>query len=41
MGRCHGLVHEDHGIMVRFNIGKVYSDRRDDPSKPISRTTPL
>jgi spore coat protein A len=49
MVHCHNLVHEDHDMMVQFNIGDVFADRHDDPNdpmlaakaKPISDMTPL
>ena len=49
MVHCHNLVHEDHDMMVQFNVGKAFSNRRDDPNdpiltdqaKPISQMTPL
>ena len=49
MVHCHNLVHEDHDMMVQFNVGKVYSNNADDPNdprlaapaKPISQMKPL
>jgi spore coat protein A len=49
MVHCHNLVHEDHDMMVQFNVGEVYADRNDDPNdpmfadraKPISEMGPL
>jgi spore coat protein A, manganese oxidase len=35
MVHCHNLVHEDHDMMVQFNVGKAYADRHDDPNDPI------
>lgn len=35
MVHCHNLVHEDHDMMVQFNVGETFSDRRDDPNDPI------
>lgn len=35
MVHCHNLVHEDHDMMVQFNVGKSFADRRDDPNDPI------
>ena len=49
MVHCHNLVHEDHDMMIQFNVGKVYSNNADDPNdprlaapaKPISQMKPL
>ena len=49
MVHCHNLVHEDHDMMVQFNVGEVYANRKDDPNdpmfaaraKPISEMGPL
>lgn len=34
MVHCHNLVHEDHDMMIQFNVGKVYSNNADDPNDP-------
>lgn len=49
MVHCHNLVHEDHDMMLQFNVGDVYQNRADDPNdpilaapaRPISEMTPL
>jgi len=49
MVHCHNLVHEDHDMMVQFNVGKAYTNRADDLNDPIladqakliSQMTPL
>jgi spore coat protein A, manganese oxidase len=35
MVHCHNLVHEDHDMMVQFNVGKAFSNRKDDRNDPI------
>ncbi|MGB7316162.1 MAG: multicopper oxidase domain-containing protein [Nodosilinea sp.] len=35
MVHCHNLTHEDHDMMVQFNVGKAYARREDDPNDPI------
>lgn len=35
MVHCHNLVHEDHDMMVQFNVGKAYANPEDDPNDPI------
>lgn len=34
MIHCHNLVHEDHDMMVQFNVGKSYP-KGGDPNDPI------
>jgi spore coat protein A, manganese oxidase len=41
MVHCHNLVHEDHDMMVQFNVGRAYADRADDPHDPIMAAKPL
>jgi spore coat protein A, manganese oxidase len=40
MVHCHNLVHEDHDMMVQFNVGKAYSNRAHDPNDPILAAAP-
>ncbi|HEX2728150.1 MAG TPA: multicopper oxidase domain-containing protein, partial [Rubrobacteraceae bacterium] len=35
MVHCHNLVHEDHDMMVQFNVGEAFANRADDPNDPI------
>ncbi len=35
MVHCHNLVHEDHDMMVQFNVGRSYDDNEDDPNDPV------
>ena len=35
MVHCHNLVHEDHDMMVQFNVGDTFANRADDPNDPI------
>ncbi|HET7480211.1 MAG TPA: multicopper oxidase domain-containing protein [Rubrobacteraceae bacterium] len=35
MVHCHNLVHEDHDMMVQFNVGDAFANRADDPNDPI------
>ena len=48
MVHCHNLVHEDHDMMVQFNVGKTFPNGGDPndprlaaPAKPISQMKPL
>ncbi len=34
MVHCHNLVHEDHDMMVQFNVGKTYPNSANDPNDP-------
>ena len=36
MVHCHNLVHEDHDMMVQFNVGETYPNGVVDPNDPIT-----
>jgi spore coat protein A len=42
MMHCHNLVHEDHDMMLQFEVGKGGPDPiTADPAKPLSALRPL
>ena len=42
MMHCHNLVHEDHDMMLQFEVGKGGPDPiTSDPAKPLSALQPL